>query len=142
MDNKVPVTGIYTLPVQEAQTGLLGGGAVLQPLPLPSSDTERLILPGEDTVPQMWLREWREYHITTAQKVMEQALVWGIKVRLSLEGQICDFIPEQLRGNPWRVTGGLLPAGTEEREDAELAAGDWKEMKLLIPQNQRNSSSA
>ncbi len=142
LDNKVPKAGVYALPVQEAQIGLLGGGAVLQPLPLSSSDSEELTLPGEETVPQMWLREWREYHITTAQKVMEQALAWGIKVRLSLEGQICDFIPEQLRGNPWRVAGGLLPAGTEEREDAELAAGDWKEMKLLIPQKRRNSSSA
>jgi hypothetical protein len=132
----------YVLPAQNPGTGLLVNGAVLQLLPLTSAEAEGIILPGEDAVPQMWLREWREYHVSTAQKVMEQALTWGIKVRMSLEGQICDFIPEQLRGNPWRVAGGLLPAGTEEREEAELAAGNWKEMKLLIPQKERNSSSA
>lgn len=141
-DNTVSEAAPYVLPVQEGRTGLLGSGAVPQPLPLAAADAEEFILPGEDDVPQMWLRDWREYHSTTAQKVMEQALAWGVKVRLSLADQICDFIPEQLRGNPWRVAGGLMPAGTAQREEAELAPGDWKEMQLLVPEQRRNSSSA
>lgn len=132
----------YVLPSPEGASGLLGSRAVLRTVPAVSDGAGEPLLPGEDSIPQMWVREWREYHTTTAQKVMEQAFRWGIKVRLSIDGEICDFIPEQLRGHPWRVAGGLMPAGTGQCEEAELAPGDWKEMKLLLPQELRNSSSA
>lgn len=44
-----------------------------------------------------------------------------------------DFIPSRILGNPWRVTGHLLHSNAEVVEEIELSAGDWKEMKLLIP---------
>ncbi|MNI51610.1 hypothetical protein D3C73_1063440 [compost metagenome] len=135
-------TVVYQLPAPEAGTGLLGGGVIYKPLPLTDAETEGLVLPGEEAIPQMWLQEWREYHATTAQKIMEQALGWGIKVRISVAGQICDFIPEQIRGNPWRVAGALMPADSGQCELAELATGDWNEIRLLIPAKRRNSSSA
>lgn len=135
----------YVLPSAEAVPGLLGNRTALRTVPAAAGKPEEQMLPGADSgdsIPQMWLREWREYHTTTAQKVMEQAFRWGIKVRLSIKGEICDFIPEQLRGNPWRVAGGLMPEGTRQCEEAELAPGDWTEMKLLLPEGYRNSSSA
>lgn len=101
-----------------------------------------LELPGEEAVPQMWFNQWRQYHITTAQKVMEQALSWGIKVRLSYGGKAADFIPERISGRPWKVRGTLLLPGTETAEEIELAAEDWQEIQLLHPLKARNSSSA
>lgn len=90
----------------------------------------------------MWFNQWRQYHVTTAQKVMEQALSWGIKVRLSYGGKAADFIPERINGRPWQVRGILLLPGTETAEETELAAEDWQEIQLLHPLKGRNSSSA
>ncbi len=132
----------YTLPPLPSERGLFRTGnpdRYLQPVPLKSPEE---ILPGIESVPTIWSREWRHYHSTTAQKIMEQGLSWGIKVRLSLQGESCDFIPVQVIGNPWKVSGFKLSSTTEEVEEIELTAGDWKEMRLVIPSAQRNSSSA
>lgn len=93
-------------------------------------------------MPQIWSKEWRHYHSSTAQKVMEQGLKWGIKVRFSLKDQMLDFIPSRIKGNPWKVAGHLLYNDGETVEEIELAPEDWKEMKLVIPKRRRNSSSA
>ncbi|KHL95472.1 hypothetical protein QW71_12205 [Paenibacillus sp. IHB B 3415] len=136
----------YELPSPAGERGLLGAAAYPKLLPLAGTaqDQELLpeLLPGEDAVPQMWFNQWRQYHVTTAQKVMEQALGWGIKVRISVQGQTADFIPEQISGRPWRVRGNLLRSGSGTVEQIQLAAEDWQEMKLLHPVKQRNSSSS
>ncbi|WP_405116817.1 helicase-associated domain-containing protein [Paenibacillus sp. FSL K6-1217] len=132
----------YELPAAAGERGLLGAAPSPKLLPLDRGGPAMLELPGEETVPQMWFNQWRQYHITTAQKLMEQALSWGIKVRLSCRGQAADFIPERISGRPWRVRGVLLPPGTETGEETELAAEDWQEIQLLHPLRHRNSSSA
>jgi hypothetical protein len=133
----------FVLPAPDPKRGILGGEAVYQPLPLSSAEVEESIWNGEDNVPQMWIKEWRKYHGSTAQKVMEQALKWGIKVRLSIRDEVCDFIPGRISGHPWRVSGCLLDSDSVIRDpEMELAPGDWDEMKLLIPAELRNSSSA
>jgi hypothetical protein len=121
---------------------LLGSVAYPQLLPPETAALEQELLAGEAEVPQMWLNQWRQYHTTTAQKVMEQALAWGIKTRIAYQGQTADFIPEVISGRPWRVRGVLLRSGSEAAEEIQLAAEDWQEMKLLHPVKQRNSSSA
>lgn len=132
----------YELPAAAGERGLLGTGSSPKLLPLDRGGPPMLELPGEEAVPQMWFNQWRQYHITTAQKVMEQALSWGIKVRLSYEGKAADFIPERISGRPWKVRGTLLLPGTETAEEIELAAEDWQEIQLLHPLRHRNSSSA
>ncbi|WP_341347461.1 helicase-associated domain-containing protein [Paenibacillus sp. FSL H3-0469] len=132
----------YLLPAAAGERGLLGTGPPPKLLPLDSGGPPKLELPGEETVPQMWFNQWRQYHVTTAQKVMEQALSWGIKVRLSYGGKAADFIPERINGRPWQVRGILLLPGTETAEETELAAEDWQEIQLLHPLKGRNSSSA
>ena len=132
----------YELPVAAGEVGLLGTGPSPKLLPLDSGSAPMLELPGEESVPQMWFNQWRQYHITTAQKVMEQAMSWGIKVRLSCRGTAADFIPERISGRPWKVRGILLLPGTETAEETELAAEDWQEIRLLHPLRHRNSSSA
>ncbi|MEK5032759.1 helicase-associated domain-containing protein [Paenibacillus sp. FSL R7-0302] len=132
----------YVLPAAPGERGLLGTGPSLKLLPLDRGGPPMLELPGEEAVPQMWFNQWRQYHVTTAQKVMEQALSWGIKVRLSCRGKAADFIPERISGRPWKVRGILLLPGTETAEETELAAEDWQEIQLLHPLKHRNSSSA
>lgn len=132
----------YELPAAAGERGLLGTGPSPKLLPLDRGGPPMLELPGEEAVPQMWFNQWRQYHITTAQKVMEQALSWGIKVRLSYGGKAADFIPERISGRPWKVRGILLLPGTETVEEIELTAEDWQEIQLLHPLKARNSSSA
>ncbi|MEK4007426.1 helicase-associated domain-containing protein [Paenibacillus sp. FSL H3-0333] len=132
----------YELPAAAGERGLLGTGPSPKLLPLDRGGPPMLELPGEEAVPQMWFNQWRQYHVTTAQKVMEQALSWGIKVRLSYGGKAADFIPERISGRPWKVRGILLLPGTETAEETELAAEDWQEIQLLHPLKHRNSSSA
>lgn len=132
----------YELPSPAGERGLIDAAPYPKLLPLAGTAQDQELLPGEDAVPQMWFNHWRQYHVTTAQKVMEQALGWGIKVRISVQGQTADFIPEQISGRPWRVRGNLLRSGSGTVEQIQLAAEDWQEMKLLHPVKQRNSSSS
>ncbi|MRN52504.1 helicase-associated domain-containing protein [Paenibacillus monticola] len=133
---------VYTLPISHSKRGLFCTGSpdhYQQPALLKSQEES---LPGIESVTTIWSKEWRHYHSTTAQKIMEQGLSWGIKVHLSLQGENCDFIPLQVSGNPWRVRGNKLSLTTEEVEEIELTTEDWKEMRLVIPSAWRNSSSA
>ncbi|QQZ60183.1 hypothetical protein JI735_27235 [Paenibacillus sonchi] len=111
-------------------------------IPLNLHATEEAVLTGLAAVPQMWIKQWRKYHATTAQKVMEQAVEWGVKVRLSMEGEVCEFIPARISRNPWEVQGTLLLAKPDRVQEVRLNAADWQEMQLMIPKMRRNSSSA
>lgn len=132
----------YTPPQPAADRGLLSTVPQLALLPLERAVQPQAQLPGEDAVPQMWFSQWRQYHSTTAQKIMEQAFAWGIKVSLSYEGRQAEFIPEQISGRPWRVKGILLLPASGTAEEKELTAEDWQEMKLIHPYQHVNSSSA
>ncbi|WP_238649792.1 helicase-associated domain-containing protein [Paenibacillus piscarius] len=132
----------YRLPQPAADRGLLSTAPQLALLPLERAVQPQTQLPGEDAVPQMWFSQWRKYHSTTAQKIMEQAFSWGIKVSLSYEGRQAEFIPGQISGRPWRVRGILLLPASGTAEEKELTAEDWQEMKLIHPYQHVNSSSA
>lgn len=133
---------MYSLPALNAELRLLHSGNPFLNLPVISPEQEEDILLGGENIPQIWSKEWRHYHSSTAQKVMEQGLKWGIKVRFSLNDQMLDFIPSRIKGNPWTVAGHLLYNDGEKVEEIELTPEDWKEMKLVIPKRRRNSSSA
>lgn len=133
---------VYSIPEIQAELGLLRGTNPFLKLPVVSPEQEEDIFLGGENVPQIWSKEWRHYHSSTAQKVMEQGLKWGVKVRFTLKNQMLDFIPSRIIGNPWKVVGQLLYNDGETVEDVELTPEDWKEMKLVIPGSRRNSSSS
>ncbi|WP_339315629.1 helicase-associated domain-containing protein [Paenibacillus sp. FSL R10-2734] len=133
---------MYSIPVLNSKLRLLRSGNPFLKLPVISPEEEEDILLGVENVPQIWSKEWRHYHSSTAQKVMEQGLKWGIKVRFSLKDQMLDFIPYRIKGNPWKVAGHLLCDDGGMVEEIELTPEDWKEMQLVIPKWRRNSSSA
>ncbi|OKP82584.1 helicase-associated domain-containing protein [Paenibacillus sp. P32E] len=128
--------------VDGTERGLLVSAPELPRVPFNPHAAEEAILTGLESVPQMWMKQWRKYHVTTAQKVMEQALEWGIKVRLTHKGQDCEFIPVRISRNPWEVKGVLLSVDSDSVEEMRLGADDWQEMQLIIPKLRRNSSSA
>ncbi|OBZ14549.1 hypothetical protein A8L34_11525 [Bacillus sp. FJAT-27264] len=132
----------YAVPPWEQGLLPAATGNLLRHLPLADPEPEASFLMDEGRVPPMWSREWRAYHVTTAEKVMEQGLRWGVKVRISFQGQECHFIPRRIQRNPWRVTGHLLRNSGCEVEEVELTAAAWKEIQLILPAAARNSSSA
>jgi hypothetical protein len=132
--------GTYAVPPWEQ--GLFSLTSPLRYLPLATPEPEEAFLPDETSVPPMWSREWRTYHATTAEKVMEQGLRWGVKVRLSLQGEGCYFIPSRIHRHPWRVSGYLMRTPEGEAEEVELTSGAWEQMQLILPAAARNSSSA
>ncbi|MBT2287789.1 helicase-associated domain-containing protein [Paenibacillus albidus] len=133
---------VYKAPDSGPDCRLYGAGAEFHPGTSVSPESMEELLPGVAGVPAMWSRDWRVYHTTTAQKIMEQAVEWGIRVQIVLGDERVDLIPERITRNPWRVSGYILRAGENDAEEAKLSAADWKEMKLMIPAGCRNSSSA
>lgn len=140
LDNDGKTSGVYTVP--NLNPGLLPLGGKLRHLTPIEPGPEADLLPNETQVPPMWSREWRTYHITTAEKVMEQGLRWGVKVRLAVQDEIVHFIPRRIQRQPWRVSGHLLRGTDSDAVEMELKAGDWREMQLILPVIARNSSSA
>lgn len=131
--SQVNLSSAAVFSVDGTERGLLVSAPELPRVPFNPHAAEEAILTGLESVPQMWLKQWRKYHVTTAQKVMEQALEWGVKVRLTHKGQVCEFIPERISRNPWEVKGMLLSMDSDRVEEARLSADDWQEIQLIIP---------
>jgi hypothetical protein len=125
--------GDYFLPDPRPDQGIIHTGTMLASLQPDTSPPDEVQLPGARDIPSMWSRDMHSYHSSTAQKIMEQAMEWGIKVRISLNNQICEFIPSRVLGNPWRISGHLLRSEGESAEEMELPGGSWKEMQLIFP---------
>lgn len=96
-------------------------------------DPEELF-PGLRSIPAAWTGDWRTYHRSTSRQLMEQALDWGTKVRLSLGGEECLFLPAGMTRSPWRVTGLALDASGENPRGLSLGEGDWQEIQIVLPQ--------
>ncbi|MBJ9988287.1 helicase-associated domain-containing protein [Paenibacillus sp. S28] len=123
------------------QTGLSAAGGLVysgrniqyfepdSDIPKPES-----LFPGYGQVPKMWTQDFRNYHGTTAQHIMEQALEWQTKVLISRGGSRLEFIPRGIRSHPWAVEGTLFDPERDGYEDgALLSQGDWEQIRLIVP---------
>ncbi|NJJ38980.1 helicase-associated domain-containing protein [Paenibacillus apii] len=99
----------------------------------PAPESAEELWPDAAEVPSAWIKEERRYHASTARLLMEQALKWGTKVRLSLEGRPCEFIPERIMPGAWRVSGRLLSFTGETPQELEMSSGDWDTIQLIVP---------
>ncbi|CAM2821716.1 helicase-associated domain-containing protein [Paenibacillus sediminis] len=97
---------------------------------IPDAD---VFFPTIDSVPAMWSKEMRTYHPSTAQKIMEQALDWKTSVLLSIEGTTVEFIPHQIQSRDRWKARGYIRSEADPAVWTELEAGDWEEMKLVLP---------
>ncbi|MNO53764.1 hypothetical protein D3C76_442180 [compost metagenome] len=91
---------------------------------------------GLREIPSMWVREMRAYHDSTARKILEQAITWRAKVKLSMGGEIMECIPEGIQGGEkWSLRGRLFKekASLQTGKEVVLSPDDWEEMALVLP---------
>lgn len=94
---------------------------------------------GLNDIPVMWRSEMRDYHASTARKMMSQAIAWKTKVSLRIDGTIMEFIPITLTGEEkWTVQGHLF-SQVDGRDGVqgnltELGPGQWESMRLMLPE--------
>ncbi|MNM73809.1 hypothetical protein D3C81_855510 [compost metagenome] len=97
------------------------------------------LFPGLRDIPSMWTKEMRTYHDSTARKMMEQAIQWRAKIKLSIGGKAMLYIPEGIQGGEkWSLRGRLLKDNEEhpEGEEVVLSSDDWAELMLVLPEMQ------
>ncbi|SEM75931.1 helicase-associated domain-containing protein [Paenibacillus sp. OV219] len=94
----------------------------------------RSLFAGIESVPAMWMKQFRSYHLSTRRELMEQALSWRAAVKLSCEGQIKPFIPERIvdEDDKWAVIGYLQEGGS--CLPIKLQPDMWQEMMLVLPE--------
>ncbi|MBA9087007.1 hypothetical protein FHR92_003487 [Fontibacillus solani] len=95
------------------------------------------LFPGLRDIPPMWVKEMRKYHDSTARKIVEQAIQWRAKIKLSIGGEIMLCIPEGIQGGEkWSLSGRLF-RDTDDYKEGEgvvLSPDDWAELGLVLPE--------
>ncbi|MCJ8011285.1 helicase-associated domain-containing protein [Paenibacillus sp. KQZ6P-2] len=91
------------------------------------------LFPGYEQIPPRWMKDYRSYHSSTAQNIVEQAQSWQTRVLLQHRGKKAEFAPVSISPSPWRAEGILLDLETGRFEPLELFSEDLGELKLLLP---------
>ncbi|MEC0243555.1 helicase-associated domain-containing protein [Paenibacillus dokdonensis] len=91
------------------------------------------LFPGHDQVPSRWLHDYRSYHSSTAQNIIEQAQSWQTRVLLQHAGRRAEFAPLRINLSPWRAEGILHDVENDRFEQMELFSDDLGELKLILP---------
>ncbi|OZB91808.1 helicase-associated domain-containing protein [Paenibacillus sp. XY044] len=101
--------------------------------PDPDIPEPESLFPGYGQVPKMWTQDFRNYHGTTSQHIMEQAVEWQTRVLISRDGNRLEFIPRAVRNHPWAVEGTLMNSERDGVEETLLSPGDWEQIRLIVP---------
>ncbi|AIQ12654.1 helicase-associated domain-containing protein [Paenibacillus durus] len=107
--------------------------SALPPEMPPMLASPKELWPDSADVPSMWIKDRRRYHASTARLIMEQAMKWGTKVRLTMEERTCEFIPSRILPGAWKVSGYLLGQSGETSQERELSEEDWDKIQLVVP---------
>ncbi|MDR9852807.1 helicase-associated domain-containing protein [Paenibacillus sp. VCA1] len=118
----------------ERQGVVYGGRNVRLFDPDPDIPEPASLFPGYEGIPARWLRDYRSYHSSTAQTIVEQAQSWQTRILLNLEGRQAEFAPTAVHSGPWRAEGVLHDLETGAYERRELTAGELRELKLIVPE--------
>ncbi|MGF7048495.1 hypothetical protein J2T13_003003 [Paenibacillus sp. DS2015] len=102
--------------------------SVVEEIPMPVS-----LFQGLERIPIRWRDEFRRYHFSTTTTIVEQALAWHTKVRITMNGKVAEFTPLNITYNPWMVSGELTVLHDQGHQWIELYPSDFQEIKLLIP---------
>lgn len=99
--------------------------------------------PDFDTVPLKWREQLSSYHPSTLRHLMEQAIIWQIKVELQWGEQRVSIIPNTIYDEPdgWRVVG-VIPSSSEGKLVLQsIPSKQCYGAKLLVPDIDSNNVS-
>ncbi|MNP00947.1 hypothetical protein D3C76_927460 [compost metagenome] len=98
-------------------------------IPMPQS-----LFPHLEQIPMMWRKEFRSYHMSTVNQMVNQAILWQTKVEIAYDGHKVDFIPLVRSSlDRERIIGEIFNPANNQYEVVEMASSEWKEMRLIIP---------
>lgn len=108
------------------------------------------LFPGLEEVPGMWFKVTRNYHDSTARKLIAQALEWRMKVELQMQGKPIEFLPVAVEGDKdWRIHGIFVNPSrdgdysahmqgqgryAEDRSETIIYPQDFEGLRLILPE--------
>lgn len=117
-------------PGQASQNGFLFPGLSDLPYPLaPQLPSSEQLVPDLQSVPSIWLKEFRSYHASTQKDMIRKAIEWRTLLRIKSGGTEWEVVPCKLQEH--RETWELV--GLRDSAPVSLEAGQWEEMKLVLP---------
>lgn len=135
-----------SLPIFQGQEGIfLSDPALLRRCELASEPApDRLQSADWESVPHMWSKQLREYHLSTRKELLQRAISLETSVRMRTGGEWRIFIPDRLeqRGSDWAVTGiwgdrdavqSAEPGAEHAEESVRLTPDMWDEMGIALP---------
>ena len=101
------------------------------------------LFPDLASLPPIWWKESRIYHLSTARKLIELAMKWQAKLAVKLNGEELICLPLSLEGEePWHLKVRCLSMSLEDR-NAEavrlLAPEEWQGIRLVLPEGIRQA---
>ncbi|RUT47850.1 hypothetical protein EJP82_05585 [Paenibacillus anaericanus] len=96
------------------------------------------LFPGLEDIPVIWFKEMRDYHVSTARKIIAQALTWHTKIELQIQGETVEYLPLTLIGEEsWKMKGVMFTMKDSIGVEHVLAPGEWEALRLIIPDIKR-----
>lgn len=96
------------------------------------------LFPGLEDIPVIWLKEMRDYHVSTARKIISQALTWRTKIELLILGEKVEYLPLTLIGEAsWKMRGVMFTMKGSIGIEHVLAPGEWEAIRLIVPDIKR-----
>lgn len=96
------------------------------------------LFPGLTSLPSIWWKELRPYHLSTARKLVELALEWQTKLRVKIGDEELLCLPLSVEGEEvWQLKVRCLSSSLEawNRETERLLApGEWRAIQLVLPE--------
>ncbi|WFR65369.1 hypothetical protein P9222_16320 [Paenibacillus amylolyticus] len=98
---------------------------------------KKFSLLGLEEIPEIWYREWRRYHSSTARQIAVKAIEWQTKLGIQQENRTQYLIPHQLEGHEqWTLSGWCLLDSSEHTLKTEwrtFSSSEWDTMRLILP---------
>jgi hypothetical protein len=87
------------------------------------------VYPSWQTIPPLWWKECRVYHISTRKEIVQLAIEWKALLKLSNEYNEWTMIPKQVQehDNGWNLTGWV------QSDFVAYSQDQWKAMQLVLP---------
>ncbi|SCW39555.1 Helicase conserved C-terminal domain-containing protein [Paenibacillus tianmuensis] len=94
------------------------------------------VYPSLQDIPPTWLRDYRNYHVSTRKEIVEKAIEMRSVLQIRKNGADFRIVPrkvQETRGT-WCMTGlGLSGGAQDETSEVRWLAEEWQEMRLILP---------